>query len=276
MNRKTDYTTFAAELGILAEGLGGTVSVPQIEAYFRALERFEAAQVVAVLNQALTTFKFFPKPVELLELLQGNPQERAERAWAHLLEALADGAGQYHSCQVQDGAAALAIARCWGSLIEAHAAMRELAPNEPMYASQRKAFLGAYTAALREGGEPRYFAGTHELHNRSVSFPRDYEQTVVLLGPKGVARLQMPFSGQTGELQPAAKAALQAADREALRLYLPAKPALQLVEASTPSEAVPMPAEVRALLDKSETGRTALRLVGRQAQSVEEEMEAAA
>lgn len=255
---------FYEALSTLAEMFDKTLSVKTQELYLAALGDLGLENFQLACTRAAQECKFFPKPVELRELVSGTATEQAGRAWAYLLDALAEGAGQYHSCQVQDGATAVAIARCWGSLIEAHAAMRALAPDEPMYASQRKNFISAYVAALREDVQPRYFAGTVELNNRTISFPRDYVQPVVLLGTKGVARLMMPFSGQTGELTAPARQALEAADKAALRAYLPSKSAPQLIGLPAPQEAVPMPDEVRALLNKGETGRAALRLVGKQ------------
>lgn len=222
MERNLDYQKFAENLGILAEGLGASVSVAQIEAYWRVLERFDAAQVFRALNLSLETFQFFPKPVQILELMQGSPTDRAERAWQYLLDALSDGAGQYHSCYVQDGACAKAIARCWGSVTHCFNALRELGPNEPMYASQRKAFISAYCASLREDCEPRYFAGACELNNRTLSHALDYQQPVVLIGAKGASRVNLLFSGKTGELMPDARRALGIGDADARNLQLQA------------------------------------------------------
>lgn len=244
MERNLDYQKFAENLGILAEGLGASVSVAQIEAYWRVLERFDAAQVFRALNLSLETFQFFPKPVQILELMQGSPTDRAERAWQYLIDALCEGAGQYYSCYVQDGACAKAIARCWGSVTHCFNALRELGPNEPMYANQRKAFISAYGSSLREDCEPRYFAGACETNNRTLSHALDYEQPVVLLGAKGTIRTNLLFSGKTGELVPAAMIALTSGSVE-----LPVKPQLQLQSAPDDGFDFAMPDDVREYLE---------------------------
>jgi hypothetical protein len=173
-------------------------------------------------------------------------------AWDALMKTLEEGAGQYYSAFIEDGALSAAIARCWGGLIEAHSAMRKLAPDEPMYASQRNSFLRSYasaTSTLADMQPGRYFAGTCEIQNRGgIAREGQYCQPVVICGRKGVARLQMPFDGRTGELLPEAKQALLAKDKQALRPYVPVKPNL-LQSAPEDYQPVAAPADVREYLE---------------------------
>ena len=244
-----EITKFYQALTALAEMFDKALTPTTQELYLAALGDlgFEAFQLAC--QRAAQECKFFPKPVELRELVQGTRTEQAEAAWAAFLRMLEEGAGQYHSAFVEDGALAGAIVRCWGGLTEAHASLRGLSPDEPMYASQRKAFISAYASALGEALSGRYFAGTFEIHNRAIG-GRDGElkQPVIVCGKNGVARLQMPFDLRTGELVPAAKQALIAMDRAALRAFLPTKPRAELKAAPVEQEAVPMPDDVRQAL----------------------------
>jgi len=242
---------FYKALVSLAELFDKSLTANVQELYFAALADLSLDDAREACKRASQQCKFFPKPVELRELVSGTGSEQADQAWEWLLGALRDGAGQYHSCFVEDGALAAAITRCWGGIVEAFNALRSLGPDEPMYASQRKSYVAAYTSCLREQCSPRYFAGISELANRCMSFPRDYQQPVVLIGTRGVATLSMPFNGATGELQPEAKQALLDCDRAALRAYLPGKTALALPPATEETaELAPMPDEVREGITK--------------------------
>lgn len=264
--QESDYDRFEELFEQLAAILKGDDTPMMRAGYFKALTDLSLTQVEQAFELALTSCKFFPRPVELRELAVGTRQEQAEAAWATLLKVLDEGAGQYFSAFIEDGALAAAVVRCWGSLVEAHASLRALAPDDPMYASQRKSFVGAYSSALNGNQAGRYFAGANEIQNRAgVGREARYLQPVVLASKIAVRRLQMPFEGQTGELAAEAKQALLAMNRDELKRYLPApqKPQpLALVGVST--EAVPMPDDVREMLEKNETGRAALRLVGKQ------------
>lgn len=263
MQRETDFDEFSKLFEQLADIIGNDDTAKKRAGYFAALEELPMDSVRQAFQLALRQCKFFPKPVELRELVSGTRQEQGEAAWATLLKLLEEGAGQYFSAFVEDGALAAAIVRCWGSLIEAHAAMRGLAPDEPMFASQRKNFVSAYSSALNDNQSGRYFAGTNEIQNRAgVGREGQYLQPVVLASKKAVARLQMPFDGQSGELLPAAKQALLAVDRQALKAYLPAPRPQPLALVAASGEAVPMPDDVKALLARNEMGHAALRLVG--------------
>lgn len=247
---------FTKSLTTLAELYDKKLTANVIELYFGALSDLSLEDVTEACKRAALSLKFFPKPVELRELVAGTAQDQADAAWGLLFGALEKGAGQYHSCFVEDGALAGAIVRCWGGMIEAFRVLSGLGADEPMYASNRNAFRAAYASCRGEKGQ--YFYGTTEVQNRNIVWPTDREDTVVLIG-KAVAALRMPFSGKTGELLPAAKQSLLTMNRRELTAFLPkARPVLAIAAASESEELVPMPDEVRDALAKFKGG---LRLV---------------
>jgi hypothetical protein len=247
---------FTKSLTALAELYDKTLTANVIEIYFGALSDLPMEQVTEACKRAALSLKFFPKPVELRELVAGTAQDQADAAWGLLLAALEKGAGQYHSCFVEDGALAGAIVRCWGTMIEAFRVLSELGADEPMYASNRNAFRSAYASCRGMAGQ--YFYGTTETQNRNVVWHSDREDTVVIIG-KTVAALRMPFSGKTGELLPAAKQSLLTMNRRELAAFLPkARPVLAIAAASENEELVLMPDEVREALANFKGG---LRLV---------------
>ena len=76
---------FAGLMVKLGEIFAEPVSVARIEAYFEILASFEMDAVRDAVSQVTRTLKFFPKPAELLECLQGTPEDAAELAWSELL-----------------------------------------------------------------------------------------------------------------------------------------------------------------------------------------------
>ncbi len=249
---ETEIKEFYRALSALAEMFNRTLSTNAQELYLAALGDMGLENFQAACKRSARESTHFPRPVELRGFVQGTPAEQSEMAWHSLMRMFEEGAGQYYSAFVEDGALSAAITRCWGGLIEAHSALRELAPDDPMYASQRNAFLRSYASAmstLADTQPGRYFAGTCEIQNRGgIAREGQYRQPVVICGRKGVARLSMPFEGRTGELLPEAKQALLAKDKQALRPYVPVKPNL-LQSAPECYQPVAAPDEVREYLE---------------------------
>lgn len=80
-----DVKAFSAVIGVLAEALNEPMSPVRIKAYFEDLADFDLERVCAALRQARRTCKFFPKPVELRELIEGTAEDAAEQAWGAVL-----------------------------------------------------------------------------------------------------------------------------------------------------------------------------------------------
>jgi hypothetical protein len=114
-----DRLSFAKLISGLAVALGRELSEAAIEIYWNALARFSDEQINEAINAAAQTCKFFPKPVELIELVEGNREERATAAWDSLLTAI-QRHGNYASVMFEDPK----IARCvqmmggWGKVCQ--------------------------------------------------------------------------------------------------------------------------------------------------------------
>lgn len=80
-----DRPAFAEAMYLLGETFNEQVSEIRSEGYFDALREFDIAQVNAAVRLALRTCKFFPKPVELRELLLGDREANADAAWSALI-----------------------------------------------------------------------------------------------------------------------------------------------------------------------------------------------
>jgi hypothetical protein len=92
----------------LAEALGSEMSVAKLSIYENSLKRFTDEQIQSAINLAASTFKFFPKPRELIELIEGKKEDQATLAWEALLDTMKH-VGAYQSVLFEDGRIARAV-----------------------------------------------------------------------------------------------------------------------------------------------------------------------
>ncbi len=82
---ETDRLEFAKTLLVVGETFNEPVSHGRAEAYFEALGDFTLEQVKGACAMALRGSKFFPRPAELRELIEGDRDEAATAAWGAIL-----------------------------------------------------------------------------------------------------------------------------------------------------------------------------------------------
>ena len=80
-----DRVRFAEGLFMLGETFNEPISDVKVEAYFQALLNYDIEEVLMAVQGALRNCKFFPRPVELRELIDGSVEDAAEQAWGALL-----------------------------------------------------------------------------------------------------------------------------------------------------------------------------------------------
>ena len=83
---------FSRAMILLSELFDRKISRSAIELYYRLLSDYPWERVKAALATAARTLKFFPKPAELIELIEGRTDDGTEqeafRAWQALLRAV--------------------------------------------------------------------------------------------------------------------------------------------------------------------------------------------
>lgn len=80
-----DRPAFARGLYALGETFNEPVSELRAEAYFDALRDLPIVDVLNAMRQAIKAGRFFPRPVEIREAIEGSTEDQAEIAWTHLL-----------------------------------------------------------------------------------------------------------------------------------------------------------------------------------------------
>jgi hypothetical protein len=226
------------------EGLGLTydkeVTDPLSEIYFRALMAYSVEQIERAVNQIIITSKFFPKPSELIELIEGSPDDQAAIAWEVANEAMRK-AGYFQSVLFEDAAIGAALITTFGSWTGFCEAMhqvwsegdasfeeREAARlerrqaegrrrlvsglSDEMVASKRKEFFSAYRNARREARATAYLPGHFEIENRNTvagwsrgQFQIEdrqeiYKQKIYIARTRGGHFVEATFERATGSL----------------------------------------------------------------------------
>lgn len=154
----------------LGETYGEAVSDARMEIYFAALADLALADVRRAATVLVRTQKFFPRPAELREGVNGSLDDRAELAWMALLTAVrhigymgTDGKG---AAPDFDGDAALRRAAL--QLFGSWARLCEFLPsNGPELLGIAKQFKAAYRAY--DNREQRHLIAEHERNALSKS-----------------------------------------------------------------------------------------------------------
>lgn len=80
-----DRAAFAQGLFTLAETFNEPMTDTKVEAFFNALSEFDIQPVTVAMHHALRHGKFFPRPADLREHIEGSSEDAAEQAWAAVL-----------------------------------------------------------------------------------------------------------------------------------------------------------------------------------------------
>lgn len=162
--QKSERTDFIELIVTLAEMFDRQLSDAVADLYLNALQDLTIDELRRACDSASRECKFFPKPVELRELVRDSATERGERAWVLLLEAC-DKSGD---CSVffEDNNLAQAMLAMFGGWVAAYESLVHLSPE--MMAAKRKEFLTVYRMVEKRVSDTdvRLQPGRHELSNR--------------------------------------------------------------------------------------------------------------
>lgn len=173
---RTEQAEFAATLMALAEVYDAEISPTRAEMYFLALEPHTLAEVQSAIGHAVRTCTFFPKPAELVIILEGSADDHAEVAWVRWLDMTAIGA--YVSPDFSDDPAlAQTLATMFGSW--ADACRMEKDEEGYRHAEFRRLYL-----AMRKRDPhsmPSRLVGIHEASNRAIGYLQLHDHATPML-----------------------------------------------------------------------------------------------
>lgn len=215
----------------LIEGLGLTFDkeVPDslCEIYFRALARFTIEQVDQAVARAITTCRFFPRPAELIELIEGAPTDEGLAAWVLLQDARAR-VGYFNSIWFDDAALSQALLDTFGGwvamcdqlhVVNDSVTGKQIAGLTPeMQRAKQKEFIENYKRARTHPRKVElYHAGQSERENRATvsGWKRGLFPDGLLYQPVGIVRggdielVKISFDAHTGALTSEARRELE-------------------------------------------------------------------
>ena len=106
MNRK--YQVFSKGMAVLIKLFNKKMEKQVTQAYWYVLKDYSEEQIQQAFNRALRECKFFPMPAQFIEFIEGNADEKAERAWIVLMDVI-EKYGHYYSVVFEDGKIAKAV-----------------------------------------------------------------------------------------------------------------------------------------------------------------------
>lgn len=194
-----DFEKFCELLMALGERFDKKLTPTTLKLDFAAFSRFTIEQIEAAVTTWYTTGRFFPRPVELIELLEGAPDDRATKAWDLFVAAVRAG-GSWKSVYANDARLLQTIQVVYGSWPQACEMLPAVA--DPMFAAHRKQFIASFSTA-HDGGT-HYLMGVSEAHNRNAPklLPvgrETFTASVVVIGERVTLR-ECEFSAATGSL----------------------------------------------------------------------------
>jgi hypothetical protein len=242
----------------LIEGLGLTfdkeVTAPLCEIYFRALMRFSIQDITSAVNLAVTSCKFFPKPVELIELIEGSPDEEAMGAWVRLEEARSK-VGYFNSIWIEEAALSQSVIDTFGSWVlmceTLHVVLdsesgRQIGGLSPeMVRAKQKEFAVNYRRAKRDGKcRTHYHAGKCEIENsntvggwsRGMLAEGFFYQPLGIIGKDSIRTIQVPFDATTGRLVEEVRQQLESGKGHLIKQISGARPKLLTEGEASPLE----------------------------------------
>lgn len=135
----------------------------QAQIYFECLKHLEPSEWEFAVNAVLRerVYGSMPKIAELINHIEGSPDEKAVNAWVMVLEMM-DRLGDYPSVKFSDDAIMHAIKALGGW--QAISSI-DVASDSPMNTAKRKEFISAYLANRNKPFSDFYLRGRAEAQN---------------------------------------------------------------------------------------------------------------
>ena len=204
-----DKSEFAACLKVAADLYGRPpLSTEALKMFFLLLQKFSLEQVKSALQEHMASSPYMPKPCDVIQRIEGRPEDRAAVAWALVLGAISR-FGHDTSVRFPSPAFHYALGQMGGW---AKLCMRLTDAELPFRARDFSRFFAMGERCASWNGAngtvkvPAYLAGTCELSNRTNGYTLpakvyDAETGEVLEGqalPTGAGKV-VPFMAALAE-----------------------------------------------------------------------------
>ena len=160
-----DEIAFKNFMTLLGELFDKRLSTALKNMYWVTLKPHSDAKCKKAFELALTTCKFFPKPSELLELVNGNQGEQASLAWLRVHEAVKN-VGPYESIDFTDDRAINSTIEGMGGWVQ----LCQVTLDEWKWKRIEFEKLYPTMAQRKNGGHPESLPGIVEIDNTGRGF----------------------------------------------------------------------------------------------------------
>lgn len=153
-----DQIKFKEYMATLCELHDKTMSKILIDLFWKVLEPFTDEQCEKAFQNVIMTARFFPKPVDMIEVISGKREHESTRAWLTAYDAIVK-IGNYGSVKFSDPVihSVIEFFGGWPKFCE-------MTNDEVKW--KQKEFEKLYQVmSAREGKHPVYLPGTTEIEN---------------------------------------------------------------------------------------------------------------
>ena len=163
-----DREKFLKNMALICDINDRKISEPLTDLYWKILEPFTDEECENAFKKIIQTCRFFPKPVDFIEILKGKEEHNATIAWIEVLSAVKS-VGDYQSVKFSDPVihSVLQVMGGWEKLAST------MTSDEEKW--KQKEFERLYQVMERRGNHPKYLPGTHEINN-TTSVIAEYEE----------------------------------------------------------------------------------------------------
>jgi hypothetical protein len=142
-----DFKVFSEAIAVLASVLGQEISPPRLKGFWLVLRRFDWGRVEAALYEAMQRKWYpFPQPADLIALIEGSPEDRAELTWGQLWKLWDNGMTTYASLYCEDARVAECIRVVFGGWLQAGLCPRPDSDEPIQYQTYHKTWVQTYKA----------------------------------------------------------------------------------------------------------------------------------
>jgi hypothetical protein len=169
-----DREKFLKNMALICDMNDRKISEPLTDLYWKILEPFTDEECENAFKKIIQTCRFFPKPVDFMEILKGKKQDQATIAWIEVLNAVKR-IGNYESVKFTDPVihSVINVMGGWDQLAAT------MTTDEEKW--KQKEFERLYEViSSRDGKHPEYLPGTHEQQNFRMG--NEYEREIIKIG----------------------------------------------------------------------------------------------
>jgi len=164
---------FKEYMTTLSEIHGKELSALLSSLYWKTLEPYEDAECERAFKEIIFSSKFFPKPVDFLETLQGKREDQGARAWIKVIDTVRR-VGTYESVEFDDPVIH-SVFKFWGGW----GVIKDWKESELKW--KQKEFERLYSIfASTNDNHPKYLPGDIEIQNTANGY--ETEPGIVRIG----------------------------------------------------------------------------------------------